>query len=149
MLCPFCNSEDTQVKDSRPSEDGAAIRRRRQCNACEARFTTFERVQLREVTVVKRDGRRTLFDRSKLERSFDIALRKRDIDAEQIMLAINEICRRLESTGEADVTSDYIGSLAMKALAALDKVAYVRYASVYKNFAKATDFEDFINELRT
>jgi transcriptional repressor NrdR len=149
MLCPFCNSEDTQVKDSRPSEDGAAIRRRRQCNSCDARFTTFERVQLREVTVVKRDGRRTLFDRSKLERSFDIALRKRDVDSEQVMLAINEICRRLESTGEPDVTSDYIGSLAMKALARLDKVAYVRYASVYKNFGQATDFEDFINELRT
>lgn len=149
MLCPFCNSEDTQVKDSRPSEDGAAIRRRRQCNSCDARFTTFERVQLREVTVVKRDGRRTLFDRSKLERSFDIALRKREVDAEQVMLAINEICRRLESTGEPDVTSDYIGSLAMKALARLDKVAYVRYASVYKNFGQATDFEDFINELRT
>ena len=149
MLCPFCNSEDTQVKDSRPSEDGAAIRRRRQCNSCDARFTTFERVQLREVTVVKRDGRRTLFDRSKLERSFDIALRKREVDAEQVMLAINEICRRLESTGEPDVTSDYIGSLAMKALGRLDKVAYVRYASVYKNFGQATDFEDFINELRT
>lgn len=149
MLCPFCNSEDTQVKDSRPSEDGAAIRRRRQCNSCDARFTTFERVQLREVTVVKRDGRRTLFDRSKLERSFDIALRKREVDSEQVMLAINEICRRLESTGEPDVTSDYIGSLAMKALARLDKVAYVRYASVYKNFGQATDFEDFINELRT
>ena len=149
MLCPFCNSEDTQVKDSRPSEDGAAIRRRRQCNACDARFTTFERVQLREVTVVKRDGRRTVFDRSKLERSFDIALRKREVDAEQVMLAINEISRRLESTGEPDVSSDYIGSLAMKALARLDKVAYVRYASVYKNFAQATDFEDFINELRT
>ena len=149
MLCPFCNSEDTQVKDSRPSEDGAAIRRRRQCNHCDARFTTFERVQLREVTVVKRDGRRTIFDRSKLERSFDIALRKRDVDAEKVMLAINEISRRLESTGEPDVTSDYIGSLAMKALARLDKVAYVRYASVYKNFGQATDFEDFINELRT
>lgn len=149
MLCPFCNSEDTQVKDSRPSEDGAAIRRRRQCNDCDARFTTFERVQLREVTVVKRDGRRTIFDRSKLERSFDIALRKRDVDAEKVMLAINEISRRLESTGEPDVTSDYIGSLAMKALARLDKVAYVRYASVYKNFGQATDFEDFINELRT
>ena len=149
MLCPFCNSEDTQVKDSRPSEDGAAIRRRRQCNACDARFTTFERVQLREVTVVKKDGRRTLFDRTKLERSFDIALRKRDVDAEQVMLAINEICRRLESTGEPDVTSDYIGSLAMKALARIDRVGYVRYASVYKNFGKATDFEDFINELRT
>ncbi len=149
MLCPFCNSEDTQVKDSRPSEDGAAIRRRRQCNDCDARFTTFERVQLREVTVVKRDGRRTIFDRSKLERSFDIALRKREVDAEKVMLAINEISRRLESTGEPDVTSDYIGSLAMKALARLDKVAYVRYASVYKNFGQATDFEDFINELRT
>ena len=149
MLCPFCNSEDTQVKDSRPSEDGAAIRRRRQCNDCDARFTTFERVQLREVTVVKRDGRRTIFDRSKLERSFDIALRKREVDAERVMLAINEISRRLESTGEPDVTSDYIGSLAMKALARLDKVAYVRYASVYKNFGQATDFEDFINELRT
>lgn len=148
MLCPFCHSEDTQVKDSRPSEDGAAIRRRRQCNSCDARFTTFERVQLREVTVVKRDGRRTLFDRTKLERSFEIALRKRDVDAEKVMLAINEICRKLESTGEPDVTSDYIGSLAMKSLARLDKVGYVRYASVYRNFGEASDFEDFINELR-
>lgn len=148
MLCPFCHSEDTQVKDSRPSEDGAAIRRRRQCNSCDARFTTFERVQLREVTVVKRDGRRTLFDRTKLERSFEIALRKRDVEAEKVMLAINEICRKLESTGEPDVTSDYIGSLAMKSLARLDKVGYVRYASVYRNFGEASDFEDFINELR-
>ena len=133
MLCPFCRSEDTQVKDSRPSEDGASIRRRRQCGACDARFTTFERVQLREISVMKRDGRKVIFSREKLERSFTIALRKRAAHENDVAMAINEIVRKLESTGEADVTSDYIGSLVMKALLALDKVGYIRYASVYKN----------------
>ena len=115
MLCPFCRSEDTQVKDSRPSEDGASIRRRRQCGACDARFTTFERVQLREISVMKRDGRKVIFSREKLERSFTIALRKRAAHENDVAMAINEIVRKLESTGEADVTSDYIGSLVMKA----------------------------------
>ena len=148
MLCPFCRSEDTQVKDSRPSEDGASIRRRRQCGACDARFTTFERVQLREISVMKRDGRKVIFSREKLERSFIIALRKRAAHENDVAMAINEIVRKLESTGEADVTSDYVGSLVMKALLALDKVGYIRYASVYKNFEDAGDFEEFVNELR-
>ena len=148
MSCPFCRSEDTQVKDSRPSEDGASIRRRRQCGACDARFTTFGRVQLREISVMKRDGRKVIFSREKLERSFTIALRKRAAHENDVAMAINEIVRKLESTGEADVTSDYIGSLVMKALLALDKVGYIRYASVYKNFEDAGDFEEFVNELR-
>ena len=122
MLCPFCRSEDTQVKDSRPSEDGASIRRRRQCGACDARFTTFERVQLREISVMKRDGRKVTFNREKLERSFTIALRKRSVHENDVAMAINEIVRKLGSTGEEDVTSDYIGSLVMKALRALDAV---------------------------
>ena len=149
MLCPFCRSEDTQVKDSRPSEDGSSIRRRRQCIACDARFTTFERVQLREISVMKRDGRKVTFNREKLERSFNIALRKRSVHENDVAMAINEIVRKLESTGEADVTSDYIGSLVMKALLGLDKVGYIRYASVYKNFEDASDFEEFVNELRS
>ncbi len=149
MLCPFCRSEDTQVKDSRPSEDGSSIRRRRQCGACDARFTTFERVQLREISVMKRDGRKVTFNREKLERSFNIALRKRFVHENDIAMAINEIVRKLESTGEADVTSDYIGSLVMKALLGLDRVGYIRYASVYKNFEDASDFEEFVNELRS
>ena len=148
MICPFCGSEDTQVKDSRPAEDGSAIRRRRQCGACDARFTTFERVQLREIMIVKRNGRRSVFDRDKLERSFSIALRKRGADDEATQLAITEIVRKLESTGEADVGSDYIGSLVMKSLLKIDKVAYIRYASVYRNFDEPEDFEDFVNELR-
>lgn len=149
MLCPFCRSEDTQVKDSRPSEDGSSIRRRRQCGACDARFTTFERVQLREISVMKRDGRKVTFNREKLERSFNIALRKRSVHENDVAMAINEIVRKLESTGEADVTSDYIGSLVMKALLGLDRVGYIRYASVYKNFEDASDFEEFVNELRS
>ena len=148
MLCPFCKSEDTQVKDSRPSEDGTAIRRRRQCNSCDARFTTFERVQLREVSVIKRDRSKVLFDRDKLAKSFKIALRKRDIEPDRIDMEINEIVKKLESTGEPDVASEYIGSLVMKALSKLDKVGYVRYASVYRNFADPQDFEEFVNELQ-
>ena len=148
MLCPFCRSEDTQVKDSRPSEDGTAIRRRRQCNSCDARFTTFERVQLREVSVIKRDGSKVLFDRDKLAKSFKVALRKRDIERNRIEMEINEIVKKLESTGEPDVTSEYIGSLVMNALSKLDKVGYVRYASVYRNFADPQDFEEFVNELQ-
>ena len=149
MLYPFCRSEDTQVKDSRPSEDGSSIRRRRQCSACDARFTTFERIQLREISVMKRDGRKVNFNREKLERSFNIALRKRSVHENDVVMAINGIVRKLESTGEADVTSDYIGSLVMKALLGLDKVGYIRYASVYKNFEDASDFEEFANELRS
>ena len=146
MLCPFCSSEDTQVKDSRPAEDGNAIRRRRLCGDCGARFTTFERVQLREINVVKRSGRRSVFDRDKLERSFQIALRKRDVNADEIARSINEIVRQLESHPEGDVPSAQAGELVMDALSQLDKVAYVRYASVYRNFREAKDFEAFVEK---
>ena len=146
MICPFCGNEDTQVKDSRPAEDGAAIRRRRLCGKCEARFTTFERVQLREITIVKRNGRRSVFDRDKLERSFEIALRKRDIDADNVARAINEIVRKLESHADGDVPSEKVGELVMSSLYNLDQVAYVRYASVYRNFREAKDFEAFVEK---
>ena len=146
MICPFCGNEDTQVKDSRPAEDGAAIRRRRLCGKCEARFTTFERVQLREITIVKRNGRRSVFDRDKLERSFEIALRKRDIDADDVARAINEIVRKLESHTDGDVPSEKVGELVMSSLYNLDQVAYVRYASVYRNFREAKDFEAFVEK---
>jgi len=146
MLCPFCSSEDTQVKDSRPAEDGHAIRRRRLCGACGARFTTFERVQLREINIVKRSGRRSVFDRDKLERSFQIALRKRDVNADDVARSINEIVRQLESHPEGDVPSAQVGELVMDALSQLDKVAYVRYASVYRNFREAKDFEAFVEK---
>ena len=146
MICPFCGNEDTQVKDSRPAEDGAAIRRRRLCGKCEARFTTFERVQLREITIVKRNGRRSVFDRDKLERSFEIALRKRDIDADDVARAINEIVRELESHADGDVPSEKVGELVMSSLYNLDQVAYVRYASVYRNFREAKDFEAFVEK---
>jgi transcriptional repressor NrdR len=146
MICPFCGNEDTQVKDSRPAEEGAAIRRRRLCGKCEARFTTFERVQLREITIVKRNGRRSVFDRDKLERSFEIALRKRDIDADDVARAINEIVRKLESHADGDVPSEKVGELVMSSLYNLDQVAYVRYASVYRNFREARDFEAFVEK---
>jgi transcriptional repressor NrdR len=146
MICPFCGNADTQVKDSRPAEDGAAIRRRRLCGKCEARFTTFERVQLREITIIKRNGRRSVFDRDKLERSFDIALRKRDIDADDVARAINEIVRKLESHADGDVPSEKVGELVMSSLYNLDQVAYVRYASVYRNFREAKDFEAFVEK---
>ena len=146
MICPFCGNEDTQVKDSRPAEDGGAIRRRRLCGKCDARFTTFERVQIREITLVKRDGRKSVFDREKLERSFDIALRKRDVDAEAVAMAINDIVRQLESHADGDVPSARVGELVMAALYALDQVAYVRYASVYRNFREAKDFEAFVEK---
>ena len=146
MICPFCGNEDTQVKDSRPAEDGAAIRRRRLCGKCEARFTTFERVQLREITIVKRNGRRSVFDRDKLERSFEIALRKRDVDADDVARAINEIVRKLESHADGDVPSEKVGELVMSSLYNLDQVAYVRYASVYRNFREAKDFEAFVEK---
>ena len=146
MICPFCGNEDTQVKDSRPAEDGGAIRRRRLCGKCDARFTTFERVQIREITLVKRDGRKSVFDREKLERSFDIALRKRDVDAEVVAMAINDIVRQLESHADGDVPSARVGELVMAALHKLDQVAYVRYASVYRNFREAKDFEAFVEK---
>ena len=146
MICPFCGNEDTQVKDSRPAEDGGAIRRRRLCGKCDARFTTFERVQIREITLVKRDGKKSIFDREKLERSFDIALRKRDVDAESVAMAINDIVRQLESHADGDVPSARVGELVMAALYKLDQVAYVRYASVYRNFREAKDFEAFVEK---
>ena len=146
MICPFCGNQDTHVKDSRPAEDGAAIRRRRLCGQCEARFTTFERVQLREITVVKRNGRRSIFDREKLERSFSIALRKREVDTDDVARAINEIVRKLESHADGDVPSEKVGELVMSSLYVLDQVAYVRYASVYRNFREAKDFEAFVEK---
>ena len=148
MDCPFCGSSDTQVKDSRPCEDGGAIRRRRLCTSCNARFTTFERVQLRELIVVKRNGRKSPFDRDKLERSLNIALRKRDVEHEIVSRTINELIRTLEQQGEAEITTETIGKLVMEALSRLDQVAYIRYASVYRNFDEAKDFETFVeNEL--
>lgn len=144
MRCPFCNSEDTQVKDSRQAEDGAAVRRRRACNSCGGRFTTFERVQLQELMVVKKSGQRVPFDRNKLARSIHIALQKRGIERERIEQMISGVIRRLESGGQSDVTSDQIGELVMQGLAGLDKVAYVRYASVYKDFQATEDFAAFI-----
>lgn len=145
MRCPFCGHLETQVKDSRPTEDGAAIRRRRFCVNCGARFTTFERVQLRELTVVKKNGQRAPFDRDKLERSIHIALRKRPVERERTDRIVNGIVRRLESSGEAEISSDMIGECVMDALRSLDQVAYVRFASVYRNFREARDFEDFID----
>ena len=147
MRCPFCGNEDTQVKDSRPTEDNAAIRRRRHCISCGARFTTFERVQLRELTVVKKNGRREPFDRDKLARSVDIALRKRNVDPDRVERMINSIVRQLESMGESDVKVDVIGGMIMEGLKMLDPVAYVRFASVYRNFREAKDFEEFVGQL--
>jgi transcriptional repressor NrdR len=147
MRCPFCSHEDTQVKDSRPTEDRASIRRRRFCPACGARFTIFERVQLRELTVIKKNGRRVPFDRDKLARSLSVALRKRPVDPDRIERMINGLVRRLESMGENEIPVAVIGELAMEGLASLDQVAYVRFASVYKNFREAKDFEEFIGEL--
>lgn len=146
MRCPFCGHDDTQVKDSRPTEDNAAIRRRRFCTGCGARFTTFERVQLRELTVMKKGGKREVFDRDKLARSFMIALRKRPVDPDRVDRVINSIVRRLESAGESEIQGEMIGELVMEALAALDQVAYVRFASVYRNFREAKDFEAFITD---
>ena len=147
MRCPFCGSEETQVKDSRPIEDGNVIRRRRQCAKCGARFTTAERVQLRELVIVKKDGRRVSFDRDKLTRSITIATRKRGIDAERIERLVNSIIRRIETSGETEIESMRLGQLTMESLAKLDEVAYVRFASVYRDFATAADFEEFINKL--
>lgn len=144
MRCPFCGSENTSVKDSRSAEDNTAVRRRRVCESCGARFTTFERVQLREITVVKRDGKRTPFDRERLARSITIALRKRPVDREQIDQMVSGIVRKLESAGETEVSSKDVGQLAMEALRRVDPVGYVRFASVYKDFRDPNDFAHFI-----
>jgi transcriptional repressor NrdR len=143
LRCPFCSHEDSQVKDSRPAEDGSAIRRRRQCEDCGARFTTFERPQLRELTVVKSENRREPFDRTKLERSLAIALRKRPVPQERIDKLLSSIQRQLETSGDSEIASSAIGELVMKGLKALDSVAYIRFASVYKDFREARDFEHF------
>jgi transcriptional repressor NrdR len=147
MRCPFCGNEDTQVKDSRPTDDNSAIRRRRQCTNCGARFTTFERVQLRELVVVKSNGQREPFDREKLLRSMQISLRKRPVDQDRLERVVNGIVRRLESSGESEIPTNAIGEAVMDALNSLDKVAYVRFASVYRNFREAKDFETFIGKL--
>ncbi|WP_034826733.1 transcriptional regulator NrdR [Hyphomonas pacifica] len=146
MRCPFCGSENTSVKDSRSAEDNTAVRRRRVCEACGARFTTFERVQLREITVVKRDGKRVPFDRERLAKSITIALRKRPVDREQIDQMVSGIVRKLESAGETEVSSNDVGEFAMEALRMVDPVGYVRFASVYKDFRDPNDFAHFIEK---
>jgi transcriptional repressor NrdR len=147
MHCPFCGNTDTQVKDSRPSDDGASIRRRRQCTGCNQRFTTIERVQLRELTVLKADGRRVPFDRDKLARSIRIALRKRPVQEEQVERIVNGIVRQLEASGENDIPSQQLGEAVMEVLRDVDAVAYVRFASVYRDFREARDFENFLGSL--
>ncbi len=147
MRCPYCGSDNSQVKDSRPTEDSTAIRRRRACPDCDGRFTTFERIQLRELSVIKSNGRRAPFDRDKLMRSVRIALRKRHVEEERIEQMVSGIVRQLESMGEAEIRTELIGHLVMDALRNVDDVAYVRFASVYRNFREAKDFEEFIDEL--
>ena len=149
MKCPFCGNDDTQVKDSRSTEDNSAIRRRRFCAACGARFTTFERIQLRELTVVKKSGKKVPFARDKLERSVQIALRKRPVDSDRVDRMLSGIVRRVESLGETEVSSDVIGEIVMEGLQSIDSVAYVRFASVYKNFREAKDFEEFLGVIST
>ena len=144
MRCPFCPDKNTQVKDSRPTEDNSSIRRRRLCGSCGARFTTFERVQLRELTVLKGNDERQVFDREKITRSIVIATRKRNVDHQKIELSVSDIVRKLESSGETEITSSKIGHLVMDELKELDNVAYIRYASVYKSFDEAGDFKEFI-----
>ena len=146
MRCPFCGKDETQVKDSRASEDGAAIRRRRSCTSCGSRFTTFERIQLRDLFVIKRNGKKIPFERDKLLKSMLMALRKRQISDDDIERAVNGIVRQLESNGDNDVQSKLIGELVMNALAEIDNVAYIRYASVYRNFREAKDFEKFVEK---
>jgi transcriptional repressor NrdR len=148
LRCPFCAHDDSQVKDSRPTEDNTAIRRRRQCESCGARFTTFERVQLREVTVVKSDGKREGFDRGKLEQSVSLACRKRGIEQERLDQLVSGIQRQAETAGENEVTSSLIGELVMEGLRHLDSVAYIRFASVYRDFSEARDFEEFASSVR-
>jgi len=147
MKCPFCGCNDTQVKDSRNTDDDTAIRRRRECPDCGQRFTTFEHVQLRDLTVVKKNGERVMFDRDKLAKSIYLAVRKRPISAEKVEKIVNSIQRRLESTGEAEIPSTQIGEMVMESLATLDHVAYIRFASVYKDFREPKDFEDFLTDL--
>ena len=147
MRCPFCLNDDSQVKDSRPTEDGGAIRRRRQCPACGARFTTFERIQLRELVVVKKSGKREVFDRDKLARSIEIACRKRPVEDGRIERLVNGVVRRLESAGESEIGVGTIGEMVMEGLQTLDPVAYIRFASVYRDFREARDFETFVGSL--
>ena len=147
MRCPYCGGLDTQVKDSRPTEDNVAIRRRRLCPACAARFTTFERVHLRDMVIAKKNGQRAPFDRDKLARSLIIACRKRPVDEERVERVVNGIQRRLESRGENEIRSEVVGEMVMEALEGLDKVAYIRFASVYKNFREIKDFENFVETL--
>lgn len=148
MRCPFCGHENSQVKDSRPTEDGTAIRRRRQCEACAARFTTFERIQLREIWVLKSEGHREPFNREKLVRSVGLACRKRPIGPAQIEQLVSSIQRQIETSGDGEVTSNALGEMVMEALKALDSVAYIRFASVYKDFREARDFEDFASTVK-
>lgn len=147
MKCPFCGKPDTQVKDSRPSEDGLTIRRRRHCPDCSSRFTTFERVQLRELTVIKSDGERRPFDRDKITRSIQLAVRKRPVTPEQVDQLVSRIVHKLETSGESEVASSTIGKMVMEGLMELDEVAYIRFASVYRNFREAKDFEEFVGKL--
>ena len=149
MRCPFCASEDSQVKDSRPTEDGSAIRRRRQCPECGARFTTFERVQLRELVIIKKSGDREVFDRDKLARSIEIACRKRPVAPERIERMVSGIVRQLEAIGDAEIEAEAIGQAVMEGLKSLDAVAYIRFASVYRDFREARDFEDFVGSIET
>jgi transcriptional repressor NrdR len=148
MRCPFCQSDDSQVKDSRPTEDNSSIRRRRVCSACGARFTTFERIQLRDIMVVKSDGKRQPFDREKIMRSMQVALQKRPVTTEQIEKAVTGIVRQLESNGDNEFPSSYVGDLVMHALINLDVVGYIRYASVYKDFRDPADFNAFLQEMQ-
>ena len=147
MRCPFCSNQDSQVKDSRPTEDNTAIRRRRICDQCGSRFTTFERIQLRDLVIIKTNDKKEAFDREKMFRSISLALRKRNIDQETIEKIVNAIVRKLENSGETEIKSNLIGEYIMDALSHLDQVAYVRFASVYKNFREVKDFEDFLGKL--
>ena len=147
MRCPFCSNEDTQVKDSRPTEDNTSIRRRRICDQCGSRFTTFERIQLRDLVVIKNNGQKEIFDRDKMYRAISLALRKRTVDQDKIEKIVNAIVRKLENSGETEIKSSLIGEYIMEALSHLDQVAYVRFASVYKNFREVKDFEDFLDNL--
>ncbi len=147
MKCPFCGSDNTQVKDSRDTDDGSAIRRRRECGECGSRFTTFERVQLRDLIVVKKNGEKAMFDRDKLARSIYLAVRKRPVSSERVEKVVNSIQRRLEASGEAEISSTQIGEYVMEALSTLDHVAYIRFASVYRDFKEVSDFEDFVETI--
>ena len=147
MRCPFCSNDDSQVKDSRPTEDNTAIRRRRICDQCGSRFTTFERIQLRDLVVIKNNGQKEIFDRDKMYRAISLALRKRTVDQDKIEKIVNAIVRKLENSGETEIKSSLIGEYIMEALSHLDQVAYVRFASVYKNFREVKDFEDFLDNL--